>query len=103
MSDTKKFINFIFLNFIAILIGFFLAMNLSTILGQTGDWGMLSSGLLTALIEISSKLIYEGKEKINFIQNSKLKKNITIFSNFLNNLKIGVLYGFFIESFKLGS
>ena len=103
MSDTKKFINFIFLNFIAILIGFFLAMNLSTILGQTGDWGMLSSGLLTALIEISSKLIYEGKEKINFIQNSKLKKNLTIFSNFLNNLKIGVLYGFFIESFKLGS
>ena len=83
--------------------GFFLAMNLSTILGQTGDWGMLSSGLLTALIEISSKLIYEGKEKINFIQNSKLKKNLTIFSNFLNNLKIGVLYGFFIESFKLGS
>ena len=103
MSNTNKFISFIFLNFIAVLIGFFLAMNISTILGQTGDWGMLSSGLLTAVIEVTSKLIYEGKKNLSFVQNIKFKKNLILCINFLNNLKIGVLYGFFIESFKLGS
>ena len=49
-------------NFAAILLGFFLAINLSTILGQTGDWGILSSGLLTAALEIVSKIMYKGKK-----------------------------------------
>jgi|GEM_PF-4281323 len=53
---------FIITNFIAILLGFFLAINLSTILGQTGDWGILSSGLIAAALEISSKIIYKGKK-----------------------------------------
>jgi Protein of unknown function (DUF565) len=64
---------------------------------------MLSSELLTTVIEVTSKLIYEGKEHLSFVQNIKFKKNHIICINFLNNLKIGVLYRFFIESFKLGT
>ena len=64
MSKLHDFTILIFLNFIAILLGFFLAINLSTILGQTGDWGILSSGLLTAFIETISRVIYKTKKKI---------------------------------------
>ena len=63
MSKLHDFTILIFLNFIAILLGFFLAINLSTILGQTGDWGILSSGLLTAFIETISRVIYKTKKK----------------------------------------
>jgi hypothetical protein len=54
----------IFLNFIAILLGFFLAINLSTILGQTGDWGILSSGLIAATIETLSRTFYGTKKNL---------------------------------------
>ena len=54
----------IFLNFIAILLGFFLAINLSTILGQTGDWGILSSGLIAATIETLSRTVYGAKKNL---------------------------------------
>jgi hypothetical protein len=54
----------IFLNFIAILLGFFLAINLSTILGQTGDWGILSSGLIAATIETLSRTVYGTKKNL---------------------------------------
>ena len=64
---------------------------------------MLSSELLTAVIKVTSKLIYEGKKNLSFVQNIKFKKNLILCINFLHNLKIGVLYRFFIESFKLGT
>ncbi len=54
----------IFLNFIAILLGFFLAINMSTILGQTGDWGILSSGLIAATVETLSKTVYTVKKNL---------------------------------------
>jgi hypothetical protein len=54
----------IFLNFIAILLGFFLAINLSTILGQTGDWGILSAGLIVATIETLSRTVYTVKKNL---------------------------------------
>ena len=54
----------IILNFTVILLGFFLSINLSTILGQTGDWGILSSGLLTASVEIFSRFFYQAKKKL---------------------------------------
>jgi hypothetical protein len=66
MSKIYTITIFIITNFIAILLGFFLAINLSTILGQTGDWGILSSGLITASIEILSKIIYRDKKNFYF-------------------------------------
>ena len=56
----------IFINFTGILLGFFLAINLSTILGQSGDWGVLSAGLITAVLEVIGKLLYKSKKKLVF-------------------------------------
>jgi ABC-type nitrate/sulfonate/bicarbonate transport system permease component len=62
---SKKFFYSTLISFIAILIGFFLANTLATILGQTGDWGILSSGILVALIESTNRVVYNNKKKIH--------------------------------------
>ena len=66
MFKFQYIINVVFINFTAILLGFFLAINLSTILGQSGDWGVLSAGLITAVLEIISKILYKVKKKLIF-------------------------------------
>lgn len=63
MNKIQHILRVVFINFIAILLGFFLAINLSTILGQSGDWGVLSAGMLTALLEITSRILYKTKKK----------------------------------------
>lgn len=60
---SRKFFYSTFVSFLAILLGFFSANTLSTILGQTGDWGILSSGILVALVESTSKIVYNNKKK----------------------------------------
>jgi ABC-type nitrate/sulfonate/bicarbonate transport system permease component len=61
---SRKFFYSTFASFLAILIGFFSANNISTILGQTGDWGILSSGILVALVESINKIVYNHKKKL---------------------------------------
>jgi hypothetical protein len=74
---------------------------LATILGQTGDWGILSSGILVAFIESTNRIIYNNKKKFN-TKNLEYKRLYYVLS-FINNVKIGLIYGFFVEAFKLGS
>jgi hypothetical protein len=66
MLKFQHILNLVFINFTAILLGFFLAINLSTILGQSGDWGVLSAGLITAVLESISKILYKVKKKLIF-------------------------------------
>jgi hypothetical protein len=65
MSKFQFISTGVLLNFISILLGFFLAINLSTILGQTGDWGVLSSGLIAATIETVSRFVYRTKKNLS--------------------------------------
>ena len=64
MNKIQNILKVVFVNFIAILLGFFLAINLSTILGQSGDWGILSAGIITAVLEIISRILYNTKKKL---------------------------------------
>jgi hypothetical protein len=98
---SQKFFYATFISFVGILFGFFLANALATMLGQTGDWGILSSGILVALIESTNRIIYNNKK--SFINKNKHHKNIHNVFIFINNVKIGMTYGFFVEAFKLGS
>ena len=81
--------------------GFFLANTLATIFGQTGDWGILSSGILVSFIESTNRIIYTNKGKRNNTRSYDRKVDKIL--SFINNVKIGMLYGFFVEAFKLGS
>nr|NP_053824.1 ORF20 [Porphyra purpurea]P51214.1 RecName: Full=Uncharacterized protein ycf20 [Porphyra purpurea]AAC08100.1 hypothetical chloroplast ORF 20 [Porphyra purpurea] len=76
---------------ISLLLGFFISTGLSTIPGQTGDWGIIAASLIVAAIELVSKIVYSNKKKYG------------VRINLLNNLKIGITYGLFVDAFKLGS
>nr|YP_010338072.1 hypothetical protein MW556_pgp150 [Erythrolobus coxiae]UNJ17657.1 hypothetical protein [Erythrolobus coxiae] len=84
------------INLLSLLGGFFIANALATLPGQTGDWAVVVSGILVSIIEIMSKIIYSQYKK------DKVKNNIKILI-IMNNIKIGVIYGFFVDAFKLGS
>nr|YP_009392647.1 hypothetical protein [Bostrychia tenella]ARW61209.1 hypothetical protein [Bostrychia tenella] len=71
------------------MLGFFFANVLSTIPAQTGDWGIMSGAIIATTNEILSQIIYN--------------KNKSFINNLINNTKIGIIYGLFVDAFKLGS
>nr|QCI07719.1 hypothetical protein [Nitophyllum punctatum] len=74
------------------MLGFFLSNILSTIPAQTGDWSIVSAAIIVTINEIISKIIYFWKIKNNHI-----------FINLINGIKVGIIYGLFVDAFKLGS
>nr|YP_009237310.1 hypothetical protein [Wildemania schizophylla]AKS28357.1 hypothetical protein [Wildemania schizophylla] len=76
---------------IALLLGFFISTGLSTIPGQTGDWGIIAASFIIASTEVVSKIVYSNRIQVT----NKI--------NLINNLKIGITYGLFVDAFKLGS
>nr|YP_010197754.1 hypothetical protein LK367_pgp145 [Gracilaria isabellana]YP_010198749.1 hypothetical protein LK101_pgp143 [Gracilaria tikvahiae]UAD86170.1 hypothetical protein [Gracilaria isabellana]UAD87982.1 hypothetical protein [Gracilaria tikvahiae]UAD88185.1 hypothetical protein [Gracilaria tikvahiae] len=65
----------------------------STIPSQTGDWGIIAASIIVAVNEIISKNIYKH-----------LKKNHKSFRLYVfNYIRIGIIYGLFVDAFKLGS
>nr|QCI06541.1 hypothetical protein [Erythroglossum lusitanicum] len=73
------------------MLGFFISSILSTIPAQTGDWGIISAAIIVTINEILSKIIYiYNKKKYLFIY-------------LINDIKIGIIYGLFVDAFKLGS
>nr|YP_009397196.1 hypothetical protein [Thuretia quercifolia]ARW66382.1 hypothetical protein [Thuretia quercifolia] len=89
---TYKF-NIISLNIISLMLGFFIASVLSTIPAQTGDWGIMSAGIIVTINEILSKFIYYYKKR----------KEKAFCIKLVNNVKLGIIYGLFVDAFKLGS
>lgn len=87
---ANKFI-FFSLNLISLILGFFIASILSTLPSQTGEWGIINAAFIITTNEFISKIIYG------------LKKSQNKYLNFINNIKIGIIYGLFVDAFKLGS
>lgn len=86
---TNTFI-FFSLNLVNLIFGFFLASILSTLPSQTGEWGIINAAFIITINEFISKLIYRQKKKNKYLK-------------FINNIRIGVIYGLFVDAFKLGS
>lgn len=84
---------------LSILIGFFASTALSTIPAQTGDWGIVAAAIIVTNQEIISKIIYQDNLSKHY------KKNIVLRAclKYCNSIKIGILYGLFVDAFKLGS
>nr|YP_010198951.1 hypothetical protein LK147_pgp140 [Hydropuntia urvillei]UAD88400.1 hypothetical protein [Hydropuntia urvillei] len=74
---------------------FFLSTVLSTIPSQTGDWGIIAGSLMVTFNEIISKRIYKYAKKKEKYKVSSLHT--------INYTRIGIIYGLFVDSFKLGS
>nr|YP_009397609.1 hypothetical protein [Dipterosiphonia australica]ARW66795.1 hypothetical protein [Dipterosiphonia australica] len=74
------------------MLGFFFANILSTIPAQTGEWNIMSASILVTFNEIINKFLYR-KKKLDHLFILRL----------VNNIKIGIIYGLFVDAFKLGS
>nr|QCI07842.1 hypothetical protein [Pleonosporium borreri] len=75
------------------MLGFFLSSILSTMPAHTGDWSIISASIIITMNEILSKCIYAI---------IKTNKNYNIIY-FINDIKVGIIYGLFVDAFKLGS
>ncbi|MBD2460577.1 DUF565 domain-containing protein [Oscillatoria sp. FACHB-1407] len=84
---------------ISVLFGNFLATAISTVSGQNADWDIVAAVVLVGFTEISSWLVYRPQPP----RTSSNNPQRGIFLDILNGIKIGLIYGFFIEAFKLGS
>jgi len=87
----KKFTS-LSLSILGTLVGFFVANILSTIPGQTGDWGIIAAAVITNFYEI-----------VSHYASVITKKRTGRILKVTNNIKIGILYGLFVDAFKLGS
>ncbi|XP_004302189.1 PREDICTED: ycf20-like protein isoform X2 [Fragaria vesca subsp. vesca] len=81
-----------------LLLGFYTANALATILGQTGDWDVLVAGIVVAAIEGIGMLMYR-KSTSPSLSSGKLKSFVML----MNYWKAGVCLGLFVDAFKLGS
>ncbi|KAL9246657.1 hypothetical protein vseg_020165 [Gypsophila vaccaria] len=91
-SSRKNFPMKVFL----LLLGFYTANALATILGQTGDWDVLVAGIVVAAVEGIGMLMYRRPQSSS---NRRLQSLIV----FINFWKAGVCLGLFVDAFKLGS
>ncbi|KDP26911.1 hypothetical protein JCGZ_18069 [Jatropha curcas] len=91
-SARKNFPMKIFL----LLLGFYTANALATILGQTGDWDVLVAGVVVAAIEGIGMLMYK---KPTSLSTGRLQSFVVM----VNYWKAGVCLGLFVDAFKLGS
>ncbi|KAJ0014605.1 hypothetical protein Pint_21182 [Pistacia integerrima] len=81
-----------------LLLGFYTANALATILGQTGDWDVLVAGIVVAAIEGIGMLMYR-KRPSSSTSTGRLKSFVIL----MNYWKAGVILGLFVDAFKLGS
>lgn len=77
-----------------LLLGYYTANALATIIGQTGDWDVLVAGLVVAAIEGIGILMYRNPLPIQRLQ------SLVVMVNFW---KAGLCLGLFVDAFKLGS
>lgn len=84
---------------LAVLVGFFGASALITTAGQEAAWDLSMAGILAVFCEVVSIVVYRrwNARATDFNGRSPLWLSV------LNLLKLGMVYGLFLEAFKLGS
>ncbi|KAH1256302.1 Ycf20-like protein [Glycine max] len=74
------------------LVGFYCATAFATVIGQTGDWDILSAALAVAVVEGIGALMYRASLPL-------VRKSRSLISLF-NYWKAGLTLGLFLDSFK---
>ncbi|WOK94396.1 ycf20-like protein [Canna indica] len=74
------------------LVGFYCATAFATVIGQTGDWDILSAGLAVVVVEGIGALMYRAS--LPFVD--KIRNLVTVF----NYWKAGLSLGLFLDAFK---
>lgn len=84
---------------ISLLLGNFLATALATIAGQAASWDIFVALVLVFFSEAISWLVYGSR--LGRAPTPGDRRPVVV--EMLNGLKLGLMYGLFIEAFKLGS
>lgn len=79
------------------LLGFLISSALGTLFAQTQQWQVIDGVFLVVAFEVLHKYIYNEHQKFELFG-----KRINFYKN-ANYLKIGIIFGFFVDAFKLGS
>nr|YP_009488581.1 Ycf20 [Grateloupia filicina]AWD77401.1 Ycf20 [Grateloupia filicina] len=87
----KSRLDYLSLQLISLFLGFYIATIISTIPSQTGDWGIIAGAIIVTFTESLSKIIYSFNNR----------RTALIYT--VNCIKIGIIYGLFVDAFKLGS
>lgn len=82
---------------IGFLGGSFVATTIATVAGQRAILDVQVALVLVLLVELSSWVVYGSDRRRDRSTERPLLLEI------LNNVKIGTMYGLFVEAFKLGS
>ena len=96
---TSYKLNRLSFELLSILLGFFTSTALSTIPAQTGEWSIAAAAIIVINQEIISKINYQNHVSPKY----KVGVMLKIFLKYCNSIKIGILYGLFVDAFKLGS
>ncbi len=76
---------------ISLLGGFFLGSAVAAVAGQASVWDTTVAGILLAMTELTSWLVYRSRGKV------------LLLFELMNYIKLGFIYCLFLEAFKLGS
>jgi Protein of unknown function (DUF565) len=88
---------------ISLLFGNFLASAISTSTGQRTELDVVISLVLLLFTESISWLIYGSNIGRQNLGDREILSRRPILITLLNSLKLGLIYGLFVEAFKLGS
>ncbi len=83
---------------ISLLAGNFLASAIATTTGQWANLDITVSLVMVAIVELISRLKYSNMGKPDPILRQR-----PLWIAILDSLKLGLMYGLFLEGFKLGS
>ena len=84
-----------------LLFGYFVANVIATVSGQTADLDVIVAFVILGFTELTSWLVYSNRRLSIERQQAPRRRPLGI--ELLNAIKIGVVYGLFLEAFKLGS
>ena len=85
------------LNLISLLLGFFMASAIVSSAGQDAVWDITGAGVVIIFVEILNRSIYRRNNK----SSANMRRSLLV--DVLNNFKIGLTYGLFLEAFKMNS
>jgi hypothetical protein len=86
--------------FVFLLFGFFMASAIASTTGQAARWDITVAAILLIFTEISSIIAYRRSANKQRSPNSTTQ---SLFIDLLNYFKMGIIYGLFLEAFKLNS
>jgi Protein of unknown function (DUF565) len=85
---------------ISLLLGFFLASVVSTASGAKSEQDVVTAAIVVLIVELTNRYVYSAK-RLTSADGSVAPKLLT--TEILNSIKLGLVYGLFLEAFKLGS